>query len=65
MTPLFKRAVSWAFHSETEEAIRNELGYQGDMDDVLAVVNLLNKAKIDYDDVHAWSENDDSHNLTT
>lgn len=65
MTPLFKEAVSWVFHSETKEAIRNELGYQGDMDDVLAVVNLLNKPTIDYDDVHAWSKDDDSHNLTT
>ena len=28
MHPKFKEAVSWAFHSEDEDAIRNELGIQ-------------------------------------
>lgn len=53
---LFKQAISWAFHSETEDAIRNELGYDGDMEPVYAVVALLNKLSADYDTVHEWSE---------
>lgn len=56
MHPKFKEAVSWAFHSEDEDAIRNELGYDGDMETVYVVVALLNKLKADYDEVHYWSE---------
>lgn len=53
---LFKKAISWAFHSETEDAIRNELGYDGDMEIVNEIVSLLNIVKADYDTVHEWSK---------
>ena len=63
MTDLFKKAVSWAYHSEDEDAIRYELGYKGDLDDVYAVVELLNKANLDYDEVHDWSiQGDENEN---
>ena len=53
---LFKQAISWAFHSETEDAIRDELGYNGDMEIVNEIVSLLKTLKADYNTVHEWSE---------
>lgn len=54
-TDKFKQAVSWAYHSEDEDTIRNELGYDGDMEPVYAVVALLQKLAADYDTIHEWS----------
>lgn len=54
----FKQAVSWVYHSEDEESIRNELGYYGSMEQVYAVVALLNKLGAEFDTVHEWSEDD-------
>ena len=54
----FKQAVSWAYHSENEDAIRNELGYYGSMEQVYAVVALLNKLGAEFDTVHEWSKDD-------
>ena len=54
----FKQAVSWAYHSENEDAIRNELGYYGSMEQVYAVVALLNKLGAEFDTVHEWSNDD-------
>lgn len=54
----FKQAVSWVYHSEDEEAIRNELGYYGSMEQVYAVVTLLQKLGADYDTVNEWSRDD-------
>ena len=53
-----KQAVSWAYHSENEDAIRNELGYYGSMEQVYAVVALLNKLGAEFDTVHEWSNDD-------
>lgn len=55
-TKLFKKAISWAFHSEDEESIRNELGYSGDMNQVNEIVALLKKLNADYDVVHEWAK---------
>lgn len=52
---LFKQAVSWAYHSEDEDSIRDELGYDGDMEIVNEIVALLTKLGADYDTVHEWS----------
>jgi hypothetical protein len=54
----FKQSVSWAYHSEDEDAIRNELGYDGNMEQVYAVVKLLAKLGADYDTVDEWSKSD-------
>lgn len=53
---LFKKAVSWAYHSEDEDAIRDELGYDGDMEIVNEMVALLKKLDADYNTVHEWSK---------
>jgi hypothetical protein len=53
---LFKQAISWSFHSETKDAIRDELGYNGDMKIVNEIVSLLNSINADYDTVYEWSK---------
>lgn len=55
---LFKQAVSWAYHGEEEDSIRDELGYNGDMEIVNEIVSLLNTVKADYDTVTDWSINE-------
>ena len=51
----FKKAVSWAYHGETEEEIRNDLGYVGDLTPVYEVAYLLKTLGADHDTVNAWS----------
>ena len=51
----FKKAVSWAYHGETEEEIRNDLGYVGDLTPVYEAANLLKILGADHDTVNEWS----------
>lgn len=61
MDDKFKQAISWAYHSEPDDEIRNSLGYKGDLETVKAVVELLNElgkakqTKEHFDIIHHWS----------
>ena len=56
MSSKFCEAVSWAFHSEPEDTIRNDLKYSGDMQDIYSIVRLLNQLGADYDKVYEWAK---------
>lgn len=53
---LFKKAVSWTFHSETDESIRDELGYEGNFTDVFNVYVVLRENNFSCDEVYEWSK---------
>ena len=55
MDEKFRQAVSWAYHSEQDDEIRNTLGYTGDLETVKAVVELLNELEANHDIIHDWS----------
>ena len=50
---IFKKAVSWAYHGEPDDEIRNTLGYTADLTQVREVVDLLKKLRADHDTVKA------------
>ena len=56
MTKMFKEAVCWFFHGETEEAIREDLGFDGDMEEVKKIASELKSQGLDFDDVYDWSK---------
>ena len=65
MDKQFKLAVRWAFHYEPDDLIRDELGYEGDLEEVHAYVKMLREKlyETDYDMededfVYAWSNSD-------
>jgi len=52
----WKRAVSWLFHSETEQEVRETFCLNDrEFVDALQAVNMLENQRADYDKVHAWS----------
>jgi hypothetical protein len=55
----FKKAVSWAYHSEPDDEIRNTLGYTGDLAQVRDVAALLKSLRADHDTVNEWATDDD------
>ena len=53
--PSFKNAVSWKFHGESNETIREDLGYTGDLKDVQSVSESLSRQGFSFDDVYEWA----------
>jgi hypothetical protein len=51
----FRQAVSWHYHGEDLDSIRNELGYKGSMEEVIRLSNFFWKMKINHDEVYGWA----------
>jgi len=54
----FKKAVSWSYHGEPDDEIRNTLGYTDDLAQVREVVDLLKSLRADHDTVNEWAADD-------
>ena len=53
---LLLQAASWIVHLESEEAIRNELGYQGCIKAAKKLAKMVEKNLKCYDRIHAWAQ---------
>jgi hypothetical protein len=56
MTKIFKEAVCWFFHGESEETIREDLRFEGDLDEVKKVASDMKAQGLDFEDVYEWSK---------